>query len=193
MLGQNTVYETWKTEIAVWRPLAVTLSLEGQARAKALEIEVTDLNKDNGLDTLITELDALFKKETVDLAYEAYSNFDKYRKTADVSMSEFILEYERRYSQCKKYDMALPDAVLSFRLLDNADLTQKERQLALTASSDLKFSSTKSTLKRIFKDSQVTDSGDMATEKPSGITMKQESAFMTQKFDNNMGARRRFP
>ena len=149
-LGTNTVYETWKTEIAVWRlvtdlpkkkqALAVTLSLAGQARAKALEIEVADLNKDDGLDTLITELDGLFRKETVDLAYEAFSNFDKYRKTAEVSMSEFILEYERRYNQCKKYDMTLPDAVLSFRLLDNAGLSQKEKQLALTASSDLKFS-----------------------------------------------------
>ena len=201
-LGTNTVYETWKTEIAVWRlvtdlpkkkqALAVTLSLAGQARAKALEIEVADLNKDDGLDTLITELDGLFRKETVDLAYEAFSNFDKYRKTAEVSMSEFILEYERRYNQCKKYDMTLPDAVLSFRLLDNAGLSQKEKQLALTASSDLKFSSMKSALKRIFKDSRVTNDGDVASDNPSAIKIKQESAFMMQKFDNDVGARRRF-
>ena len=66
-------------------------------------------------------------------------------------MIDFILEYERRYNQCKKYQMKLPEAVLSFRLLDSANLSSKDKQLALTAASDLKFGSTKSTLKGIFK------------------------------------------
>ena len=105
------MHETWKIEIAVWRlvrelskkkqALAVTLSLEGQARAKALELDVADINKDDGLDTLIKELDLLSKKETVDLAYKAYTNFDKYRKTKDVNMTAFILEYERRYKNTR--------------------------------------------------------------------------------------------
>ena len=66
VLGPDTVYETWKQEIAVWRLVtdleqkrqgpAVTLTLVGQARAKALEIDVDDLNKDSGLDTLLEAL-----------------------------------------------------------------------------------------------------------------------------------------
>ena len=42
-----------------------------------------------------------------------------------------IIEFDRRYNISKKYDMTLPEAVLTFKILDNAGLTSKERQLAL--------------------------------------------------------------
>jgi hypothetical protein len=51
--------------------LAVTLCLQGQAQAKALEIKVADLNADRGLDTLIEQLDKLFSRDKVDLLYAA--------------------------------------------------------------------------------------------------------------------------
>ena len=156
--------------------MAVALSLEGQARAKALELDVTELNRDDGLDTLISALDSLFKKETVDLTYEAYTNFDKYRKTQEVSMIDFILEYECRYNQCKKYEMTLPEAVFSFRLSDSANLSAKDKQLALTAASDLKFSSMNSVLKRIFKGNE----GTVDNGKTIGISVKEESAILPE-------------
>jgi hypothetical protein len=72
--------------------------------------------------------------------------------------------------------MTLPDAVLAFKLLENAGLTKTERQLALTACSDLGFSSMKSALKRIFGDSILkSDDSDSAP-----IKIKQESAYYTQ-------------
>ena len=61
-------------------------------------------------------------------------------------MDEFIIEYERRYGQCKKYKMVLPDAVLLFKLLDSSSLSQKEKQLVLTAVQDRKSDSMKSAL-----------------------------------------------
>ena len=61
-------------------------------------------------------------------------------------MSSFIIEFERRYDLCKKSDMSLPDAFLSFKLLNSAGLSETDRQLALTAAKDLKFLSMKSAL-----------------------------------------------
>ena len=46
--------------------------------------------------------------------------------------------------------MVLPEPVLAFKLLGSAGLSQKKRQLVLTATSTLDFSSMKSALKRIF-------------------------------------------
>lgn len=66
-------------------------------------------------------------------------------------MSDFIVEYERRYNQCKKYEMTLPDAVLCFKLLDCANMSTQERQMTLTAASDLEFASMKSALRQILK------------------------------------------
>ncbi len=159
--------------------LAVILnSLTGQGKAKALEMGLDILNADTGLDNLITELDKLFKQDTIDLAYSAYTQFDKYVKTEDTHMLEYILEYERRYHQCEKYEMKLPDAVLSFKLLDGANLSQKERQLVLTAASDRQFQTMKSSLKRIFgeSDNSFTSKEGGAT----GISIKQETAYIAQ-------------
>ena len=168
-LDPDTSYESWKNEIAIWKlvceldkkkqALAVTLSLSGKARQKALEIPVADLNKDDGIDTLITALDQIFLQDKVDLAYSTYSKFDTFKKSASISMSDYIIEYERLYHQCTKHGMTMPDAVLAFKLLDNSNLSPTERQLALTAANDLKFETMKGALRRIFANNPTSDTG----------------------------------
>ena len=46
--------------------------------------------------------------------------------------------------------MTLPDAVLACKLSEGANLSQQERQLALTATSKMEYSGMKSALTRIF-------------------------------------------
>ncbi len=56
-------YESWKNEIEIWtrvtdldkkkQALTITLSLTGRARDTALEIPMDDLNKDDGMKTLM--------------------------------------------------------------------------------------------------------------------------------------------
>ena len=43
--------------------LVVTLSLSGKARETALEIDSSKLNADDGMDVLIKQLDAVFKRK----------------------------------------------------------------------------------------------------------------------------------
>ena len=71
-------------------------------------------------------------------------------KSPHISMNDYIIEFEHRYFKTVQYDMKLPDIVLAFKLLDGARLTDDQRQLVLTLGNDLKFSSMKSALKRIF-------------------------------------------
>ena len=175
-------YESWKNEIEIWsrvtelakkkQALAVVLALSGSARETAMEIPVDDLNKDDGMTTLIAKLDSMFLKEEKDQVYEAYSNFDRIKRDGGSSMADYIIEFEQRYSRIKKHKMELPDAVLAFKLLDTACLDVKDRQLALTACTDLTFASMKSALKRIF--------GGKSSAAPSmGIDLNQDAAFVT--------------
>ena len=153
-------YESWKNEVQMWtrvtelgkkkQALAVALALTGRARETAMEVPIDDLNKDAGMTTLLDALDKLFLKEEKDVTYEAYSNFDRITRDSDVSMTDYIIDFEKRYLRMRKYKMELPDAVLAFKLLDTACIEVKDRQLALTACTDLTFASMKSGLKRIF-------------------------------------------
>jgi hypothetical protein len=125
-LGPDTNYETWKNEIEMWRlvtdldkrkqALAVALSLTGKAREVALEIDADELNRNDGLTRLLNSLDKVFEKEAKDLSYAAYTEFDKFRMTSDMSMEDYIIEFERLYNKCRKHRMILPDAILAFKL-----------------------------------------------------------------------------
>ena len=56
-----------------------------------------------------------------------------------VAITDYIIDFEHRYNRMHKYDMVLPDAVLSFKLLDTACLYGREKPLALTACTVLTF------------------------------------------------------
>ena len=47
-------------------------------------------------------------------------------------MNEFVAEWETLYYKCKNADCELPDIVLSFELLEAAQLDERETQLVLT-------------------------------------------------------------
>ena len=157
---EEDCYERWKNELEIWQlvtdlekkkqALAVTLSLTGKAREAALNIKAEDLNSDEGMKALIQTLDKLFLQETIDSAYDAYKNFDGFRKPGDMHINDYIVEFDQRYQKSVKHKMTLPDAVLAFKLLDNANLSNHERQLALTACTDLSYDKMKSAMKRIF-------------------------------------------
>ena len=49
-----------------------------------------------------------------------------------------------------EHEMILPDPVLTFKLLDGANITSDERKLALTFCVDLKYEKMKLALKQLF-------------------------------------------
>ena len=176
-------YDTWKNEIEIWRlmtdlakkkqALAVTLTLSGKARETAIQVPAASLNTDEGMDILISELDKCFLQEVKDSAYQAYKNFDTFVRSDIQSCNNYIIEFEHKYNRAKKFRMELPDAVLAFKLLESANLSEKEKQLALTACNDLTFINMKSALKRIFGGIHS------STDSAASIQIKQESAFYT--------------
>ena len=77
------------------RSLALALSLQGKPREVELEISVEDLNVNEGVDRLITELDKLFEKDKIDQAYAANTAFDKFHRGA-LKMCDYIIEFEQQ-------------------------------------------------------------------------------------------------
>ena len=90
-----------------------------------------------------------------------------------------------------EHDMKLPDAVLAFKLLDGASLSQEERQLALAVGNDLKLVTMKSALKMVFTKPGTEQSlcNDMAT-----MQIKQEDVFYNKsgRFGSNRGREKVF-
>ena len=159
-LDDDSNYDKWKQAVDLWmvvtdigknkRGAALALSVEGKASEIALNLDRTQLNCETGVDYLLKELDKIFEKDKTDKTYETYEAFDKYKKNDEISMIDYINNFEQNYNKCKKFSIELPDAVLAYKILDGANLTDTERKLALTACTELKYDLMKTSLRRIF-------------------------------------------
>jgi len=92
--------------------LCIALSLpendKSQIRDKLFnEIDLEDLKKDDGVETLIVFFDSVFKKDELSEIYEHYVNFDRYRKDGKDRMEKDILEFEKLYNKTKIFKIGI--------------------------------------------------------------------------------------
>jgi len=157
-------YCQWKKEVELWQMLtemdktkqgvALALSLEGKAREIAIAIDKSLLTTDDGVKNVLTELDKLFEKEKTYQMYEAYTKFENLRKTEAMSMLDYIVEFEQLNKKCTNLKIDT-DALLALKLLYNANLSEQQRQLALTACPQMKYETMKNVLTRIFTNNKT--------------------------------------
>ena len=95
------------------------------------ELGVDKHNKEGGMKTLISFMDEIYKKDDLSVAYEVYTEFNRFKRNGTISMENYVIEFEKLYNKTCKYKMTLPKSVLAFKLL-GANLDHKDRQLILT-------------------------------------------------------------
>ena len=179
-LDKDISYTKWKKELAIWetftnleskkRAPAIFLTLEGQARDAVLEMEIEKLSSDDGVKELLKTLDVLYLKDECTLAYEAYESFEKYIRPADLSINEYIIQFERLYNKAKSFKMEIHDGVLAYRLLNNANLNDTHKQLIRATVSEMNYKNMKDQLNKIFASSSLKQDID-------AIKIKSENAF----------------
>ena len=103
-------------------------SLDGNAKAeKAVsELTVAELNVENGLNLLLKKLDKVFQDDNIDEVSNVYSSFTNLSKREDMSINEYIIEFEHLNNKMIPRQMKLPNKVLTFKLLDGANITNQE-------------------------------------------------------------------
>ena len=119
---------------------------------------------------MVTELDKHFKLESTDESYECYREFENYVRKHDLSMSQYVHEFERRYNNLKKQGMAYPDNILVCKLWKMSNIELRDKQMVLSAVFSLELAGIKSAIKRMFgtfggTNSLTTQLGDKATIK----------------------------
>ena len=191
-------YENWKRDVNIWckltelgeekRALALHLSLSGRARAASSEIDVDELEKKTGVKTILDKLDELFLPEKGRRQFNAFNNLYNMRRSDDVSVGNFISEFEHVYFRFQNEGMKLPDPVMAFMLLSSCGLTESDVQLVMSAISDVTFNDMKSVLKRIFTSTISVRSGQVDTA--SDVAVKIEPVLQVSEnsdvlFTNN--------
>ena len=145
-ISETKSFETYKKDLERWamlttldktkQALLVVHMLDGDPsgiKEKIDEnIEEEDLNSEDGIANLLEFLKSIYEKDSLSDGFEKYIAFEKFRRSSGKSIQEFIPEWTTAYKKAKNIGCELPDKVLSFKLLDAANLTSIERNLVLT-------------------------------------------------------------
>ncbi|KAK4327262.1 hypothetical protein Pmani_002204 [Petrolisthes manimaculis] len=198
--GGDKNYDRWKQELKAWKfvtnigkkkqAMAVALSFpEGsEVRSKIFEeVNIDELMNDDGMNVLLQHLDKWYQKDEMSAAYEAWTRFDTFTKVNEDAMEKYILEFVKRNTVLEKYKVSIPKCILAFKLLDNAGLDIKDKQIVLTAVSfsepEKMFDSMQQALKKFFGSQEVLSlgagSGNGKSETPA-VVVKTEPVFSTE-------------
>ena len=197
-LKEDVPYENWKKEITIWQlftslekkkqGLAILLSLEGKAREAALELEVDELNKDDGVSKVLAQLDKLYLKDKLQLSYQAYDNFRKFTRPTDMPIADFVVEFERLYNKAKAHEMILPDGILAYEFLNNANISDSHEKLIRATMTELSYKSMKEQLRKVFGDLSLSVSSNKTKDAVAGnnqvkLESRDEMTFETTSKD----------
>ena len=183
-LNKDITYSNWKKELRIWvaftnlkakkKSPAIFLTLNRQAREEALKIPVEELTAETGVNKLLEVLDEIYLKYEVSLAYEAYEAFEKFIRPASMTINDYIIHFERLHNKAKGYKMEIHDGVLAYRLLNNATISESHKQLIRATLPDLRYTTMKEQLKRVFAKTVTTESIE-AQQPKSEFPVKFES------------------
>ena len=110
-----------------------------KAEKAVSSLTVHDLNRETELDVLIEKLDNAFNTssdEIVEDIYSIYLKFANLKKQLSMSMNEYILEFENLNHEMSIHNMALPDTILAFKILEGL-INDNQRQMAFILATDL--------------------------------------------------------
>ena len=193
IFSKDVNYKVWKNKLDLWKICSnvvcsippkeqgIIVLLQSIVDNKKAEKAVSmlsahDLNRETGLSVLTEKLDNAFKDEIIEDTYSIYLKFTNLKKQPNMSMNDYIIEFENLSHEMKIHNMALPDTVLAFKILEGAMITDNQQQMALTLAS---FKSMKGALKRIFGEKSYMNSLNDDSHISSEPTIKEEDAFYT--------------
>ena len=162
VFDEKADYDVWKRDVSLWmkvtevkpeqQAIVIHLSLTGKARQASSELTEAELVGTGAVKILLAKLDRVFAQDKNWKCFNAYLAFEDYRREPEVSIDDYLCEFDRRYHKLTECDVKLPSAIIACRLLKSCNLSDVHFQLALSTTSEMSFESMRATLKKLFTD-----------------------------------------
>ena len=105
----------------------------------ALELNIDNINSENGVQLILERLDALYLEDTTQTAYLAYQSFESFERLVSMVMKDYLVKFEHLYTKIKDHQMVLPDGILAYRVLNPANLTSEQMTRCRATMNNLKY------------------------------------------------------
>ena len=175
-------FDHWLHEMEMWKLVTdlakskqgpvLYLSLSSKIKLSCASLTTEVLSKDDGIDKLTEKLRELYGVSEDQATFNSYEQFETFQRPSSMSITDFINQFEQLNQKLISHKIQLPDAVLAYQLLKNANLPKEKRDLARATISELTFKAMKKQIKAIY-DLCTTKSND--SEDTSDIQVDSEN------------------
>ena len=139
-----------------------------------MEISEEILGSNTGLEAIISRLDEIYLKDELSEKYNAIEKFEMYRRSSDITIREFLTEFDQLHFKVKSYQFIY---ILGFRLLKSVNFDTMNEQLVKATITDLTYTIVKEKLVKIFSDDHKTPTT------PNEIKIKEETFYCQDQQD----------
>ena len=113
------------------------------------EVASKDILSDNGAKLIIDCLTKCYKKDESRHQYLTYDTFVKFMRPANMSIKDYLVEFNLNYNKVKSFAGDLPDAVLGYSLLENANLSEEKKEICRATCANLGYDQMKTQIEKV--------------------------------------------
>ena len=150
-------FEEWKHDVEIWQAVTeleekkqrpvLYRSLEEQAKKVCSIIAVKDIYDEDGFNLIMQKLENVFAKDAEQMAFEDCIKFETFKCSPEMSIAEYITEFERLYNRIEVQYMKYADGVLAYKVLINANISEEKQSMCRATMGKLTFGNIKKQLK----------------------------------------------
>ena len=142
-------YLLFKKEVKLWEVItsvevkkrAGTIVLNLPGKAKSVILDKVPFNEladgvtagnttKSGVDHLLEELDHIYLEDVEKEKFNAYDSFRKLKRNKSQTMSNFMIEFDKKIKRLEGFDMKLPSGVLAYELLQCSNISNEKAEIA---------------------------------------------------------------
>ena len=187
LLEKAVTFEIWEKKVELWQSVtdlkkeqqgpALVLALTERAQDQVLELDTAEIKAADGVTKILEKLGKIYKKDTLDSAYEAFENFIYFKRPDEMKVSNFVIEFEKRHLKAKTHGCQLSESILGFLLLNQAQLAKDKKDLIKATLDKLEYSQMKEKLLKVYGSLENHESGDEVSVKIEDINLTEEDTF----------------
>ena len=144
-------YSKWKKKLDIWLNITdiakvkrgglIILRLDDETQEKVLEnIASEEISSEEGAKKVVDQLDTIFKEDASLTAFECYEAFETYSRPHSASIKDYLDEFQKRLKKVQtKSGTTLGDAVLAYRLLRSANLSESDTKLVRATTDEMTY------------------------------------------------------
>ena len=186
----NQSYENWKKELRIWEVTNLAIGIEKKIQAGSLfqalegilrqivlsELTVEQIIDEEGVDNILQILDFFYLGNDNQNAYDVIDDLLNFRCTPDLSLENFIMEFQLKANRVKATGTILSDDMLGYALLKSANLSNNKVDLIKATCNVLTYKNVKYQIQKIGL-KHKSSSRKCLTSKDNASNVKAEQYF----------------